>query len=51
MKEKALKFDGETIRGTREGNMTLKGTKTPLEKEKTKEGWGEEMDTILIKKN
>jgi hypothetical protein len=28
--------------------MTLKGTKTPLKKEKTKEGWGEEMDTILI---
>jgi hypothetical protein len=31
--------------------MTLKRTKTLLEEEKTKEGWGEEMDTILIKKN
>jgi hypothetical protein len=34
----------------RERNLTLKGANTPLEKGKTKEGWGEEMDTILIKK-
>jgi hypothetical protein len=34
----------------KERNLTLKRAKTLLKKEKTKEGWGEEMDTILIKK-
>jgi hypothetical protein len=28
----------------------LKGAETLLEKGKTKKGWGEEMDTIFIKK-
>lgn len=49
-KKEVLKFEGETTRGTKKGNLMLKRAKTPLEKGKTKEGWGEEVDTILIKK-